>query len=326
MKAIATAIQGLENITIKEIKELTKSKAKTIIPTKVEFTTIKKNYKKFLEYTRSPLNSYELLKKIKFKTINDIKKEVKKLKFQIKNTFAVRCSRIGSHKFSSLDIEKDIGDIICGKVDLKNPDTLIYIDIINNNCLIGMNKKEFKRDYKVKTNYSTINSQLAYSLVRLSGYKKSEALLIPHCSSGEIAIEAALYILKTPLNEKPKQTKLNIYATDIITKNCIINSKIAKIHDLIKIKKLDIGWLDIEFKKNSIDKAIAYLSRKDDCKELLNHMSYVLKNKASLIILTQRNIDHYGFKIIKEYAIKHGADYRILHLRKIYIKKATANI
>lgn len=315
MKAIATTIQGIEDITIKEIKELTKSKAKIILPTKVEFTTKKEDYKKFLEYTRSPLNSYELLKKFTFKDLKDIKKEAEKIKFQIKDTFAVRCNRIGTHKFSSLDIEKNIGDVVNGKVNLKNPKTLIYIDIINNNCLIGINKKEFKRNYKVKTNYSSINSSLAYSLIRLANYKKSETLLNPYCSSGEIAIEAALF--KTKLNIKPKQTKLNIYATDTIIKNCIINSKIAHIYNLIKIKKLDIDWIDTEFKENSIDKIITYLSRKENYREFFHHIKYILKDKGILLILTQSNIDYKGFKLIKERTIKHGENYKILHLRKL---------
>lgn len=337
MKAIATSIQGLEEVTIKEVKELIKSKAKITIPTKVEFTTTKKNYKKFMEYTRSSLNSYHLLKKLTFKDINDIKKEIKYIKFNIKNTFAVRCKRIGVHKFNSLDVEKAVGNIINKKVNLENPETLIYIDIIDNNCFIGIDfSGKIKRNYRIRLTPKSITPQVAYSLLKISDYKKEDVLLDIFSKSGEISIEAALYMLKiknkqdspykNPTKSNKKERKLKIYAVDIqpnYTRNILINSKIAKVDDLINIQKLDINWLDTRFRKNYIDKAIAippYPSKKmhekeikeiiEIYKELFNQLKYILKKRGLFTIFTPKpeyikNITA-NFKIIKEMEIKIG--------------------
>ena len=168
MKAISTTIQGLEEVTIKEIKEILKVKAKVLTLTKVEFATEETD--KFNNLTRSSLNTYQLIDKLKFKNIEDIENKIKKINIDIKDSFVVRCHRVGNHKFNSLDIERRIGEIIYKKykkrVEFENPETIVYIDILNNYCFIGLNPSTFKRNYKLRTNFLTLNSSLAYSLVR----------------------------------------------------------------------------------------------------------------------------------------------------------------
>lgn len=44
-------------------------------------------------------------------------------------TFAIRAKRIGQHPFSSQDLEKEIGKVIKGKVNLKNPQKEIFLEV-----------------------------------------------------------------------------------------------------------------------------------------------------------------------------------------------------
>ena len=320
MKAISTTIQGLEEVTIKEIKEILKVKAKVLKFTKVEFTTEEIN--KFNKLTRSSLNTYQLIDKLKFKDIEDIENKIKKIDIDIKNSFVVRCHRVGTHKFNSLDVERRIGEIVYKKykkrVEFENPETIVYIDIFNNYCFIGLNPSTFKRSYKLRTNFLTLNSSLAYDLVRIVDYKINENLLIPFCSSGEIAIEACLFISKTKLNEKPKtKEKLKIITVGENIKNGVINSKIAGVYNLIKIKRLEMDWLDTEFKKNSIDKIIMYIPKKDDYSELFKQMKYILKKDGRICILSTNKIKAEGFKVTKKIEIMHGIKQEISILRKL---------
>ncbi len=53
--------------------------------------------------------------------------------------FAVKCHRIGNHSFSSMDVQRYIGDMLYGDsagVDLDNPDIRIFIEIRNNDVYV----------------------------------------------------------------------------------------------------------------------------------------------------------------------------------------------
>ena len=53
-----------------------------------------------------------------------------------KETFAIKAKRIGKHPFSSQDLGNEIGKVIKGKVDLKNPDKEIFLEVRGNNTYI----------------------------------------------------------------------------------------------------------------------------------------------------------------------------------------------
>lgn len=76
--------------------------------------------------------SYSPVFRLRIKSINEIKGFcVKHFNDFVKRgeTFAVRAKRIGSHNFTSKDIEKEIGGVIRGKVNLKNPDKQLFIEV-----------------------------------------------------------------------------------------------------------------------------------------------------------------------------------------------------
>ena len=61
-------------------------------------------------------------------------------------SFRVTCKRIGQHEFSSEDVVKKAGELILrsvkARVDLDNPDTVVYVYILKKNYNISILKRE----------------------------------------------------------------------------------------------------------------------------------------------------------------------------------------
>ncbi len=74
--------------------------------------------------------------------ITELKKEAFRLakRFKKKETFAVRCNRVGKHDFGSQDIERLVGEEIFEKLKLKvnltKPDQTIWIEIRDNRTYV----------------------------------------------------------------------------------------------------------------------------------------------------------------------------------------------
>ena len=306
---IAVTLVGLENILKEE------SQGKIIYPGRVLFSK-KINLK-------SASLVYEYITSFNFKNEDEIYDKVKKIKFKINKDFRVDCFRTGKHKFSSQDIRENIGEIIYNKknkVNLDDPKTIIYVDIVNDFCIIGKNPENIgKRDYKVRVSNDSLNACFAYSLLKLAKFNKNKILLDPFCSDGTVLIEAGL------LGGK----KLYGFSQDI--KNASINSRIAKVK--LNLYKEDLSWLGTLFKKNSVDLIISksiYPSKTKSVnfvdkiiKELFHQASYILKNKGLMILTSPRTesiekyAEEYKFKIKKELEVKIGdINYKVLSLKK----------
>ncbi len=350
MKAIASCIEGFEDITILEIKEILKIKANKIIPSRIEFSPKSdSDIAKFIYNTRSSINVYLLLLKLTFKSKEDIIKNIKEINFNIRESFVVRCKREGSHDFVSNDIEREIGAIINNKtkvkVDLNDPFTTIFIDIIDDNCFVGIDYtgiKLSKREYKIKNIPNNLNSCIAYSLVRLADYSSKDFLLDPFARSCEIPIEAALFALDSPncsrikdklffnnfikinFKDKIKKVKLNILAIDA-QQNSLrageINAKLAGINKSIKFSRLEIEWLDTKLEKNTVDKVVTFplyptstlpINKVEGLyNELFYNLEFILKKSGLIVLLTPVPdlIEKYSmknkFKTIKKLNIKY---------------------
>ncbi|MBS3167810.1 methyltransferase [Candidatus Woesearchaeota archaeon] len=317
MQIIAQCIPNLEEISIKEIKELINQESKIIIPGRIKFNATKEEIKKLAKKTRSILKIYLFIEKIEFKELDDLEEQIKKIKFpEIKEPFAAKCERKGNHNFTSNDIEIIIGDSIKNKkVDLKNPETIIIADILKQDCLIGIeiSNNLSKRDYRIKILSNSINPCLAYCMLRISEVKEKETILDPSCKSGEIIIEAFLSF-KT----------LKGYATDSLLnhlKALEINSKIAQVYKKIEISRQDIEWLDTKFNEEEIDHIITFppypskifKEKKAErlYKDLFHAGSYILKEKGNITILTnspkllEKTANSENFKLKKQYKLNY---------------------
>jgi len=313
MKAIAATITGIEETASEEIKELTKAKAKKLTDGRLflETKTLKP-----LEKARTITKLYQYITHFTFKNEEDIYKKTKKIKIPIKKNFAVRCYREGSHDFKSKNIEYSLGEIIFergNKVNLEKPTTTVYVEIIQNTCIIGiLHKKDMqKRKYKVRLNPASINACLAAAMIRLAETKPQHVLVDPFCKDGVIIIEAALMGIKKVYGLDESMNNI---------RNARINSQMAKVN--ISINKSEVDWLDTKFEKQSVDRIITnppFPARhrnvqevEKTTKELLNQAKYVLKPEGLLITITQDSslIDKYakenGFKLVKKLDISIG--------------------
>jgi len=343
MQYIAQIVNGIEEIGIQEIKELVKVKAEKLLPGRLLFKT--DNVKDLNYKTRSLERIYEYLVKFEFKSLEDIKKQVDKIKFTFEGTFKVKCARKGEHKFNSQEVAMSIGKVIFDKgfkVDVKNPKFNVLVDIIDNDCIIGIdvsNASLCKRDYRIKTNKQSINACVAYSMLRLADWDKKQVLLDPFCKDGVIVIEAALFGLNIPRGHmsedfsKIKREELKIFGFDPMMPNIRsteINAKLADINKEIKFSKCDLDWLDTKFDKESVDKIITaiFTSEEKDTikefKELFYQADYVLNKKGKLVVATQKKdwllSQAKKFKLEKEVKITIGGlDYSVLIFnRKVF--------
>lgn len=288
MKAIAATLNGIESIAAEEIKEITKAKAKKIAEGRLLLET--KSLKP-LEKARTIKTLYFYLKHFSFKTEEEIYEQAKKIKFPIKESFAARCHREGSHDFKSKNVEQKIGEIIFEKghkVDLEKPKTTVYIEIIQDTCIIGiLYKKDMqKREYKVRLNPASINACLAAAMIRLAETKKWHITVDPFCKDGVIAIEASLMGVKQVYGFDESMNSV---------KNARINAQLAKAS--ISFGKAEIDWLDTKFEKETVDRIITnppFPARhrsvqeiEKTTKELISQARYVLKKDGMLVTVTQ---------------------------------------
>ena len=360
MKAIAITHKGIEDIAALEVKELIK------VNSKVNETVVLFEPKKIIDLCTLTYKAQSIIKVIclfdefKIQTnfneiLKIIEKRIKKIDFDEwldKNkSFKVLCKHLTNDDFSSQDIEKETGAFIIDnikerkkykqKVNLENPDLIFYVYIFNGKCYLGIDFCGFdlsKRDYKVFSSASDIKGTIAYSLLRIAGYKKEKKLLDSFCSSGVIPIEAALYnkgsvnyyrkddfaFLKlkpfekqdfeqffTKLNKKEDKNKPLIFASDqqlYHIRSAKKNAKIAAINKDIEFSRADLEWLDTRFDKNEIDLIVTKpMFSKYDLKktkktydEFFYAAKYILSEKGKIVLISRTT------ELLKESAEKHG--------------------
>ncbi len=293
------------NFSVRDIKELKTLKNKCRSANRILYFLGKIKVSKDLEKTKNYFN--KILENIENKKLD---------KFLKNKIYRVDCKRKGEHNFKSIDISREIAKSLIKKgyekASFKNPETIVYIFIINNKGYIGIDISGdlSKRNYKIFNNPKSIKGNIAYALIREANYKKNKILIDPFCLSGEIVIEAALF-------EKGK-----IYAYD--KKRNIIaarkNSLIAKVDKEIIFGDYDLSWLDKRHDKNSVDviatrlpesskhKNSKFIEKK--LKEFFEKSYKILNKKGKIAIISKDKdliIKQKGkLKILKELIIKTG--------------------
>ncbi len=350
MKILISTIEGLEDIALKELKTLVKLKeVKLQIKGKliIEVKDIN-DYFKVCYLSRSINQANILLQKFNFKTADNIFNKVKDLNIELKDSFKVSCNRLGNHDFNSQFIAAKSANILKEKYnknpDLKTPETIIQIDIINSTCLISLNlikERLSKRFYKIKTSLHDINSTIAYSLLQLSKYEANKSLLTLYSGNSTIAIEAALFANNIPINQlnnsiipdkikqhKKANKKLTIYSVDdksFNIHNSRVNAKVANVEDKIKFfnslntkDKFNIIIANIPVPSNrvpeiKIAEEYNYLLREIKKLSKKNSIILFLTSKTSLIT---KKAKEYKFKIKAIKKLKVGdLDYTICSLK-----------
>lgn len=298
---------------------------------------------------------------------SDLENYIKKTEFdswiaKLKK-FRVECIRTGSHDFKSTDVEKKFTEIIGKKgFKLDNSDykIIFLIYIIGEKCCIGIDFAGFelnKRSYKVYLHPNSCRGTIAYALLRESGFKPSEILLDSFSRDGVIPIESALYASNFPCNyykkdkfaflrlnlgfdmgkffsaidKKIKKNKTKIYSYDHLFKYVDYsrkNSKIAGVEKQINFSRTEIEWLDIKFKKESVDRIVTRMpeSKNTNLEKIYNEFfyqsEYILKSNGAIALISripntakQHAIKH-NFTVAKDKSIWSGSEELTLLLFK----------
>ncbi|MFW6286282.1 MAG: THUMP domain-containing protein [Nanoarchaeota archaeon] len=233
------------------------------------------------------------------------------------------------------------------EVDLSNPQINFHVFSSNKQSYLGLDLLGFnlsKRDYKINTNHSTINSLVityALNLLELNKLQnnpkiKNYTIIDTNANLGDLIIESSLFNPRNTLNMK-KKFHLPIYKIfsqnppvpqDNNTKNKFIaivqNNKIfkqikenIKFHGTkIKVSQYELDWLDVKFKKNQIDYGITQLpifKENDELKNYLNTFFYQIEFIISkkFIIISKKKIDKKYYSKYKTIQLKTNQNIKI---------------
>jgi 23S rRNA G2445 N2-methylase RlmL len=323
MKYVAATIRGAEDLASSEIKSLLKSAATKIGEGRLLFSA--RSIAKFSPRLVNRIYSY--MDHFSFSTKEDIVQRCSRIKFSFRGSFVVRCFREGSHDFDSRIIEREVGEVIYKqkhKVNLKNPDNIVVVDISHNNCFLGILLKDnvCKRQYRIRVFSSSINACLSAAAIKFSGVKKSDSLLDPFCRDGVIPIEACLLGCK-------KVSACDESMNNI--KNAKINAGLAGAK--VKFVRCNVDSLDLKIDEDSIDKIVScppFLSKKKKqsaieslYKEFFYQLNAILKKAATVTLISPRPAlievfaKRAGYKLLKEKKVfVSNMDYKIMVFKR----------
>jgi len=293
MKAIALTNKGIEDICALEIKEILNITSKQH-DSYVEFEAEEKEIIKLCYMGRTIT---------KIILIVDVDSWIKG------KTFAVTSE--------NRDIIEAIADKINeGTVDLKNPDITVHA-IDEAKYGIDMTGEDLsKRDYRVFLGPESLKGNIAYALLRITGYTGKEKLLDLNCRSGIIPIEAALYTQNKSVNHYDKdkfyflkikpdyleymeqldkqiidEIPSEIHCADakIVNINAAKkNSKIAGIIKKIKYSRMDLK--DVDLKYDKIDMIITMPETGTE-KEVMKQAGIILTPNGKITLIARKGID-----------------------------------
>lgn len=349
MRAAVLTHPGLEEISEREIKERLGKDAscfKTYEGIVIFDCKDIKSLEKLGFYGQSIIKVLSLISYFPFSE-EDLRKNIKDSleKHKQHKTFVSRCKKASDEiDISCSDTERFIGKTILespnnkdAKVDIKEPEEIIYSFISKDICIIGrdITKNDLsKRDYKIFIHPASLKGTIAFAVLMAAGYKragkeeKAMTVLDPFCGGGTIILEAALYqknisqnrftknrfpfeIEEEPGNEADISGTIIGYDHLLKHVNAVRkNAKVAGVLDHITASKIELSWLDTKIKESSVDiiatdppRFSKHTKEKDYrqlSKELFYQGRYLLKKKGNITLITNNK----SLKILEEEAKK----------------------
>lgn len=232
MEGAATTTQGLEEIAIREIKELTGKSAEKAHLGLVRFECSQFDLFKLNFLGRSLHRVIMLLLEDNFAGLEDVYRKVKGVDFSrcimAEQSFAVRAKRCGKHDFTSVDVAATVGQAVIDsymeatgkrlKVNLEKPDVIVRVEVRDDSFWVGIDttgeESLARRGYRSFKHPASLKPTIAYSLVRLSGWRFDESLIDPVCGSGTIPIEAARYACGIPNTKEVKLYSMPLFDSE----------------------------------------------------------------------------------------------------------------
>ncbi len=137
--------------------------------------------------------------------LDDIKRIAESSDVNVRSsTFAVSTERRGEHDFTSIDVNRLLGDIILQKnpgsrVNLNDPDVPILAWVLDNFFVFGIDTTGpslHRRGYRIAKHPVALNPVIASAMLDVSSWENS--VIDPFCGSGTILIEAYHQVRKVP--------------------------------------------------------------------------------------------------------------------------------
>ena len=129
--------------------------------------------------------------------LDEIYRGVSELAIPLGSTFRITCERVGTHEYTSIDVQRAAGQAVVDKygtrVDLRNPETIVRVDVLHGLCVVGiqLTRNSLRIRYpRAFQHPSALNPVIAYAMLRLSGVQAGDRVLDAFCGGGTIIIEA----------------------------------------------------------------------------------------------------------------------------------------
>lgn len=224
------------------------------------------------------------------------------------------------------------------KLEMKHPDFLIIVYFNGEKYFVGIDlsgEEMNSRDYRVFAHPASFKGDLAYHLIRYSGFQKNEQLLVGFMKDGVLAVEAALFVYNLPVHReiapwsfqkfplfkgivlemsKLAENEIKISAFDQTTQNLTAarkNVALAGVKDLVSVHKYSLEDLDVKFYEGSFNRIIMQITKKDEDKlnEIYYQVSFLLKKGGTVLIVGRETWEFSvssKFSLIKEEVIQRG--------------------
>ena len=110
-------------------------------------------------------------------------------------TFVCRIINLSSNQFDVPELENSMGDMISkftrAKVELENPDIIVYLIFTDQENFFGFSKRiDERRAIKIKNHPHELDWNLTRAMINLIGLKEGETVCDPFCGTGTTLLEA----------------------------------------------------------------------------------------------------------------------------------------
>jgi len=258
LRFFATTVQGLEDVSASEVKELVGVSAE-IDKAKVFFDSAPEGCA-VLNYAARTINKVYLLLSIgRFSRVEEIEKAAGEIDYtgliERGQSFAVRAKRSGLHSFTSLDVAAAVGRALIEAyrratgvrlgVNLDEPDVELLVTVRDDEYILGLNTTGdslHRRYYRARHHRSSLSPTVASAMLSIAGWGTNESLLDPFCGSGTIPIEAALKALRINAGLRRRglaMERLVLFDREMVQR---VRERLASIEE--KPRELSIAGLD----------------------------------------------------------------------------------
>lgn len=214
MKYFVTTPKGLERILAEEGERLGALPVR-VAPGRVHFEAGREFVYVFNSYLRTANRVFIELVSGRHRGLDDIGRAALSVDYAqfmgAGMSFAVRAERVGKHSFTSIDVARVVGAVVIEsmisrngvrpRVDLRAPDVEIYVYVIEDEFVIGVNttgESLHKRRYRLISHPAALKTTLAAAMYYIAGQPRR--LVDPMCGGATVPAEAVQIGLGIPIS------------------------------------------------------------------------------------------------------------------------------